>query len=85
MLVLAGVLLVGAVCNWLVRPTLSGAAPASGSSTLPAPAPELVPAREHERVETRSWGMVSLFWLVVGVPLAWGCFTTLRQAWALLT
>ena len=84
MLVLAGVLLVGAVCNWLVRPTLSGGAPSSGSSALPGPAPVLAPAQERERVETGSWGLVILFWLVVGVPLAWGCWTTLRQAWDLL-
>jgi hypothetical protein len=26
------------------------------------------------------WGVVALAWLAVGVPLAWGIFTTLKKA-----
>jgi MFS family permease len=84
MLALAGVLLVGAVCNWLVRPI---ADPGIGASARVGDGKTLwnegeAPAAGEEK--NSAWGLVIAFWCLVGLPLAWGIWVTLRQTWILL-
>ena len=84
MLALAVVLLAGAGCNWLVQPLEAlaiGAAARGGDDA----------ARRNERespsnrgTTDSAWGLVIAFWCLVGVPLAWGVWSTLRQTWMLL-
>jgi hypothetical protein len=40
------------------------------------------PPREHE-VRPGNWGLVVVAWVLVGVPLLWGIWTTLQKAAAL--
>ncbi len=84
MFMLAGVLLVGAVCNWLVRPLGTAGGTVTGGPVADAapgvPLPHLPDRLAGAAVDGRVLG----FWLLVGVPLAWGFWMTLRQAWALL-
>jgi MFS family permease len=77
MLILAGLLAVGLISNSLVKP-LAPAEPAPEKASVPTPAdtPPLAPA------ETRSFRLV-LAWLVVGMPLAWGIWETLKKSLAL--
>jgi hypothetical protein len=84
MLALAGVLLAGAVCNWLVRPidgpevgAAAGREVATDSKTVNA-----APAAGEEK--NSAWELVIAFWCLVGLPLAWGVWVTLRQTWMLL-
>ena len=89
--VLAGLLAGGFVCNLLVRPVAAkwfmtyeeldeerhvghdaaggGAQDADGGVALPA--------------KGRGGALVAAFWLLVGVPLAWGFAETMRTSWAL--
>jgi MFS family permease len=96
MLLLAGLLVAGLVCNLLVRP-VQRPQPRDGDDARSAPtgrppaAAHLGGPWEHSRtataavpVQTTSWVWLVLFWLLVAVPLAWGVWTTLRQAWVLL-
>ena len=81
---LAVVLLTGAVCNWLVRPLGAlgiGASARGGDDTAwrndwEAPA--------AGRTTDSGGGLVIAFWCLVGLPLAWGVWSTLRQTWRLL-
>ena len=84
MLALAGVLLVGAVCNWLVRPIEApgmGAAAQGEDPTAPMAGGEAFAAGA---TQDSAWGLVIAFWCLVGLPLAWGVWVTLRQSWRLL-
>ena len=84
MLALSLVLLAGAVCNWLVRPIdASGiGASAGGGDDAFQRNEEEAPAAGEEK--TPAWGLVIAFWCLVGLPLAWGVWGTLRQTWMLL-
>ena len=84
MLALACVLLVGAVCNWLVRPIEAPeiAASTRGGDDASRRSEGDSPAAGEEK--TSAWGLVIAFWCLVGLPLAWGVWSTLRQTWMLL-
>ena len=96
MLILAGLLVAGFVCNLLVRPLPNRSAP-TGPGTGPAPADDH-PAAAHggsrpseaqiatTDVSPPDGGLIWLvmFWLLVAVPPAWGVWMTMRQAWVLL-
>jgi MFS family permease len=88
--VLCGLLVIGFICNWLVKPVAdkyymtdaeldaerklahesSTRSEASARAVSSAPSsPALV------------WG----FWLLVGIPIAWGVYKTLQTAWVLFS
>ncbi len=84
MFVLAGLLVVGFICNLLIRPVadeyvmtpeqiavVDAAAHESAPAALSAP---LSPGRPSP-----AWA-VALAWLAVGIPIAWGVWQTLLQA-----
>ena len=97
MLLLAGLLVAGFFCNLLVRPVHKpqprdddDTGSASSSARLPAaphrsgpwePSPTTA-AAGAAHAGSGIW--LVLFWLLVAVPMAWGVWMTLRQAWALL-
>jgi MFS family permease len=84
MLALAVVLLAGAVCNWLVRPL---EAPAIGASARGGADTDQWNGGEPHAAggpQNSAWGLVITFWCLVGLPLAWGVWSTLRQTWMLL-
>jgi len=84
MLALAVVLLAGAVCNWLVRPIeVAGIGASAGGGDDSARKSEgESPAAGGPK--NPAWGLVITFWCLVGLPLAWGVWITLRQTWVLL-
>jgi hypothetical protein len=87
MYVLAGMLLLGLLCNLLIRPVNAkhhmteeqiakerSASPARSSSSAAAAASNLTPA-------TASYGvLLFLAWAAVAIPLAWGGWITLSKA-----
>ncbi|ACR67467.1 MFS transporter [Edwardsiella ictaluri] len=79
--ILAGLLLVGLVCNLLIRPvdrrhTMSEAQLAQARSLYKVdPNAQLSWSAD---AGSRLW--VALSWLAVGLPLLWGCWITLLQA-----
>ena len=83
MILLAGLLAIGFVCNLLVRPvemvSTKAAGPAAASSSPPASQATEMMTRYAER----GIGLLVSLWLLLAVPLAWGLWTTLQQAWAL--
>jgi MFS family permease len=81
MYVLAGMLVLGMICNLLVRPvgTKWFMEPAAA-----APAPATAVAENEGRVDTgRLTPIAILAWLGVGIPLAWGVWITLSKSLAL--
>ncbi len=96
MLLLAGLLVAGFVCNLLVRPVHTPQPP-DGDDTGSASSSARLPAARHQSgpwepspsaaadgpAHARSGIWLALFWLLVAVPMAWGVWMTLRQAWAL--
>jgi hypothetical protein len=85
MYVLVGLLAIGFVCNFGVRPVSEALFTARGPETAPreplavAGAPVRV-AVADVTVPTSHWGLVAAAWTLVGVPLAWGVFKTLTLA-----
>jgi MFS family permease len=96
MLLLAGLLVAGFVCNLLVRP-VHKPQPRDGDDTGSASSSARLPAAPHRSgpwvpsptaaadgaAHDGGGNWLVLFWLLVAVPLAWGVWMTLRQAWAL--
>jgi len=95
MLLLAGMLVAGFFCNLLVRPVKRphalGDDYAGGTPTSLSAAQHPSGPREPTRTITfdgptdagsRVW--LVMLWLLVAVPLAWGVWMTMRQAWLLL-
>ncbi len=37
-------------------------------------------SQSPSKLSTRSWGLVVIAWILVGVPLLWGIFVTLKKA-----
>ncbi|MBM3908258.1 MAG: OFA family MFS transporter [Gemmatimonadetes bacterium] len=81
--VLAGLLLVGFICNLLVRPVdrkhfMTDAELAEERKALRANQPD------HVVVSTKpsmlSWAKVAVGWTLVGMPLSWGLFITFQKA-----
>jgi MFS family permease len=96
MLLLAGLLVAGLVCNLLVRPVQrppaqNGDDSRAAQAGRPAAATHQGGPWQHSPtapaavpVLTTGGVWLVLFWLLVAVPLAWGVWMTLRQAGALL-
>jgi MFS family permease len=79
MYILAAFLVAGAICNALVRPVDQKwmMTPEDVARLQPV---ARVTARENEDVTTSMDLKVVLAWLAVGVPIAWGIWTTLQTA-----
>jgi hypothetical protein len=85
MYVLAAFLLLGLLCNLLVRPVADRHfMPDSELAAERAKAHEAVPAAAATGAPPATTGssllMVALAWLAVGLPLLWGIWTTLTKA-----
>ncbi|HEX4985158.1 MAG TPA: OFA family MFS transporter [Burkholderiales bacterium] len=92
MYILAGLLVGGFLCNLLVRPVAQKwfmseaeleaerklAHDAAVKSAVGGDAAAVSGAGSHR-------GLVALFWLLVGIPLAWGVWTTVTKALVLFT
>jgi MFS family permease len=87
--VLCGLLVIGFICNWLVKPV---------DEKFYMTDAELEAERKlsHESETRRSTGggapdkpsspaTVWGFWLLVGIPIAWGVYVTLKSAWVLFS
>ncbi len=87
--ILVGILVLGLICNYLVKPVAekyymtdaelaaekklaheSDTRRDGGGSASGSPSPT---------------GLVAAFWLLVGIPLAWGVYITLKTAWVLFS
>lgn len=85
MWLMAGLLLVGLVCNLLVRPLadkyfMSDAELAAERQQTPASSASTVPLSDAEAPAPSGNGVLILAWLAVGVPLAWGIGVTVMKA-----
>ncbi len=81
MYLLAGLLLIGFVCNLQVEPVRADLFVPETSTAATAAAAGAVEGA-HDGRGSRHW--VLPFWLLVAVPLTWGAWTTLAHAWALV-
>jgi MFS family permease len=81
MYLIAGSLVVGFVCNWLVRPAAVPAPPSAGMAPGAA-APESGSASEAPPAPGAAVTL-AFRWAWVGVPLAWGVWTTVEKSLAL--
>jgi hypothetical protein len=85
MMLLAGLLAVGFICNALIRPL--GPADVEPEAVGVAPRPSLPPATSPgAAAATRPANLLLLagFWLFVAIPMGWGLWATIRQAAALI-
>ncbi|MDP3293940.1 MAG: OFA family MFS transporter [Nevskia sp.] len=87
MLILAGLLVVGFVCNLLIRPVepkwqMNEAELAEARKLAHEIAPAAAPTRSIQTVQTvRGFRVTALLaWLAVGIPLAWGVSQTVAKA-----
>jgi MFS family permease len=84
MYVLAGLLVLGFICNLLIRPVAEKNVmtpeqiKAVDAASHEAP-PAAAPAAAGPGTPSPSWA-IALAWLAVGIPIAWGVWQTLRQA-----
>jgi len=86
MYILAGLLLVGFICNLLIRPVnpkyymteqqLRDTAPPAATSADPGQATTAA----AQQTSGSSAILVAVCWLAVGIPMAWGVWITLRKA-----
>ena len=83
MILLAGLLAIGFVCNLLVRPVEMVSTEAVGPAAASSSPPASQATETMTRYAERGIGLLVSLWLLVAVPLAWGLWTTLQQAWAL--
>jgi hypothetical protein len=81
MFVLAGLLAVGFICNWLVRPVAEKHYMKDDAQDASAPgAPAAVPADFSVAIPTINPVYVALAWLAVWIPIGWGMWITLQKA-----
>ncbi len=89
--VLCGLLAIGFICNWMVKPVADKyfmtdaeleAERRLAHEAAARSASEVERAKNLDTTPSKPW-MIVLAWLVVGVPLAWGVYTTLEKAWVL--
>ena len=82
MMLLAGLLAVGFVCNALIRPV--GPTDMEPEAAGVAPRPSLAPVTSSPGAATamRPVNLLLLtgFWLFVTIPMGWGLWATIRQA-----
>ncbi len=86
MFILAGLLAVGLLCNWLVKPVdpkhymtpeqLAAMAPKQADGGAPAAGAKAAATPEGEAA---GW-LIALAWLAVWIPLGWGVWVTLQKA-----
>jgi MFS family permease len=94
MYLLAGLLVVGFICNALIRPVAAAhpadvAGPAATPDAAGRRSPEVTagmagPSAAAAPLRTADVALLAALWLLVAAPLVWGLFVTLRQAWALV-
>jgi len=81
MFVLAGLLAVGFICNWLVRPVAEKHYMKDDAQDASAPgAPAAVPADSSVAIPTINPVFVAFAWLAVWIPIGWGMWITLQKA-----
>ena len=85
MYVLAAMLLVGLICNLLVRPVdrkylMSDAELAAERSKAREGKQVAADANSTATFAASKRGLVAVTWIAVGIPLAWGIWTTVVQA-----
>jgi MFS family permease len=84
MFILAGLLAIGFVCNWLIKPV--DAKYAMSAAELERTAPQLA-ATGHEAFApartapvSGAGALIGAAWLLVWIPLGWGIWVTLQKA-----
>ena len=85
MFILAALLAVGFVCNWLIKPVDAKYAmsPAELEATAPKAAAQGTAAgsaRSHAAPQGGVGSLVALAWLLVWIPLGWGIWVALTKA-----
>jgi MFS family permease len=82
MFILAGLLAVGFVCNWLIRPLDPSHAMTSEQLAATAPPKSAAVATGSSRANgtSNSGGLIAVAWLLVWIPLLWGVWMTLQKA-----
>jgi MFS family permease len=83
MILLAGLLAIGFVCNLLVKPVDVVSPEALGPTAASSSPPANEATETVTRYANRGIGLLVGLWLIVALPLAWGLWTTLQQAWVL--
>ncbi len=84
MYILAGFLVVGAICNALVRPVAARWFQRSGALAPPAARGSMTASSASSPVGTGSFdAKVALAWAIVCIPIAWGVYKTLISAIAI--
>jgi MFS family permease len=92
--VLAGLLLIGFLCNLVMRPVAERyymteeelaaerklAHEANASNKMKARSQMAKEPQNHKRPSRLSWVLVGIAWMLVGVPLLWGILITLEKA-----
>jgi hypothetical protein len=84
MFILAGLLAVGFVCNWLVKPVdpkhYMTAAQLAATASKQGPADGSTPAATPPAAGSATGLVVALAWLAAWIPLGWGIWVTLQKA-----
>jgi MFS family permease len=81
MYILAGMLALGFVCNYLVRPLSQRWFMSDDQVAALQPAAQAPSHAEHVSLgPSRPGAMLVLAWLAVGIPIAWGVWVTLQSA-----
>ena len=83
MFILAGFLLVGLLCNWLVRPVDPSkymTREQLDSTEAKKPAAAASPGAQQPAIRQAPGSLVLAAWLVVWIPLTWGVWMTLQKA-----
>ena len=84
MFILAGFLVVGLICNWLVRPVDSSKymtrAQLDATEAKKPVAAVASPGTEQHATRQAPGSLILAAWLVVWIPLAWGVWMTLQKA-----
>jgi uncharacterized membrane protein len=92
--VLAGLLLIGFLCNLMMRSVAERyymteeelaaerklAHEANASNKMKARSQMAKEPQTHKRPSRLSWVLVGIAWMLVGVPLLWGILITLEKA-----
>jgi MFS family permease len=85
MYILAGLLAIGFLCNWAIRPVAQDRYMKADEPVL-APQPASRPQEPlpntvaHEAASRRNAWLVPLAWAAVWIPIAWGVWVTLQKA-----
>jgi MFS family permease len=86
--ILCGLLVLGFICNWLVRPVADKHfmtdKELDAERKLAHEAAIAASVSDRDADDTRtSPATVAIAWLLVGIPIAWGVSVTLQKAWVL--